>query len=506
MSRTHGPLMSPDDPFQPGGEVSGAPRRAGSVSFQREGGVADEASMLDPANQSLADALRVMMGLLQLAMLVLAGLYLLSGIQTVREGERGIRLLFGAKQATNLEPGASWSAPYPLGELIKVNQGEQRLELSRDFWQYVEQGGDPSADKLPMKDSLKPFEGDSGSILTADGNIAHAKWRMTYSRRDVAMFAENIGDRRQQEEALVRAAARRGVVHACAQVNIEDLLTQSGGQPGSVAHTAQRIAQETLDRAQSGLKIDTLDLLQTIPPSYVRNDFAKVQSAASDARRAVENAGAEASQTLLAAAGEAAPYLIRHMDLYEAATTRRNAALAAGSADEARRAEADMSRLLTEIDALLQGQPVEVPAGEITVAGTTRPLPGGVVQNLAGGKVSDTLAAARSYRTGVVSRARTNLRRFEARLAQFNANPGVTIHREWAEAVRTFMGRDSVQVFLLPPNLGTLNLQLNEDPEITRALQREQKAREREEAEHKRMQEFEKTKFKTETGVQPIAG
>jgi hypothetical protein len=128
------------------------------------------------------------------------------------------------------------------------------------------------------------------------------------------------------------------------------------------------------------------------------------------------------------------------------------------------------------------------------------------VQNLAGGKVSDTLAAARSYRTGVVSRARTNLRRFEARLAQFNANPGVTIHREWAEAVRTFMGRDSVQVFLLPPNLGTLNLQLNEDPEITRALQREQKAREREEAEHKRMQEFEKTKFKTETGVQPIAG
>ena len=61
----------------------------------REGVQGPGTSPLDPANQSLADALRVMMRLLQVTMLILAILYLGSGMHRVNEGERGIQLLFG---------------------------------------------------------------------------------------------------------------------------------------------------------------------------------------------------------------------------------------------------------------------------------------------------------------------------------------------------------------------------------------------------------------------------
>jgi hypothetical protein len=63
-----------------------------------------------------------------------------------------------------------------------------------------------------------------------------------------------------------------------------------------------------------------------------------------------------------------------------------------------------------------------------------------------------------------------------------------------------------VQTFLLPPGVTTLNLMINEDPEIARGLQRDIKVREREKAEQERMKLLEEGKYKTETGNQPIAG
>jgi len=50
---------------------------------------------LDPANQSLADALRMSFRILKLLMLVLVVLYFLSGWFSVKPGENGVILRFG---------------------------------------------------------------------------------------------------------------------------------------------------------------------------------------------------------------------------------------------------------------------------------------------------------------------------------------------------------------------------------------------------------------------------
>src|SRR4051812_5785384 len=103
-----GPDLSPDDPV--GGPS--AARRAGSVVLREA--IETDASFTDPANQSLADALKVMLRLLQVGMFALAVLYALSGMKRVNEGERGIRLLFGKEVESNLGPGFHWTPPYPI--------------------------------------------------------------------------------------------------------------------------------------------------------------------------------------------------------------------------------------------------------------------------------------------------------------------------------------------------------------------------------------------------------
>lgn len=481
-------------------EGSGAgPRRAGSVTLREESPDRDAGGMLDPANQSLADALRIMLVLLKGAMVVLAGLYLASGFQSVKENESGIRLLFGKVEAANVPPGFVWSAPFPLGELMHISTGTQTERIERDFWPDYGEKALPTIKDLTTTSSLKPGKG--GSMLTADGNIAHSRWEATYHVRDAGSYAATVLSDAEKVN-LVRAAVKRGVVHACARVTIDQLLTQSGEQSESVRAYAKAEAQKYLDAVGSGLVIDQLNTTDAIiPPLYVRADFEKVQSAVSKASKAVEDAQAEASQTLSKSAGEAAPYLIERIEAYEAAVTRHAAAQASGDAAALRAAQDEMTAALTTIEALLQGRPVAYPGGTVEVAGKAEVLAAGEVKGLAGGDVARILGEAASYRTGVVNRAQADARTFSAKLAQFEANPGVMLQREVAEARTAFLARETVQQFLLPMGMSTINLVLNHDPDVARDIQRAQNEAKRIKAEEERMKMLRDATYKTETGV-----
>ncbi|MDX2131944.1 MAG: SPFH domain-containing protein [Planctomycetota bacterium] len=491
------PEMSPTPP------PPDAPRRAGSVTLRTDRNTDDPNAMLDPANQSLADALRIMLLLLKGAMLVLAGLYVISGLQSVKEGERGIRLLFGRIESASLEPGFAFTAPFPLGELVKVDQGFRELVIDKDFWPYYQDGQDPSPDKMAATASLKPGQG--GSVLTADGNIAHTKWRVGYRRNGADQYAKNILSM-EEEDRLVKAAVKRGIVHACARVTIDELLTQSADQIGSVRAHAKRVAQETLDSVQSGIVIEQLDPTMTIPPLYVRADFARVQAAVSNARKNVENAEGEGDQTLLGISGRAGPYLVERIRAYEDAAARRGAAEQAGDAGKVAAADGEMNAILATIEGLLLGEAVEVPGGTIEVSGRPRDLAPGTVEGLSGGEVARLLADAAAYRSGIVNRTQSDLRRYQAKLEQFRVNPSVMLQRELADARLAFLARPTVQQFMMPPGTTTMSLLLNNDPDVMREITRAANDEKRRRTDEERMRLLREQQFKTELGLTETPG
>jgi membrane protease subunit HflK len=417
----------------------------------------DHAALMDPAHQSLADALRLTFRLLKLGMLVLLVLFLLSGFESIREGQRGIRLLFGAPQGQPLDSGFRFSAPYPVGEMIRVNTGAVHVDVDRAFWPALsDKDRLLSIEQLAGRgrSGLKP--GVDGSVLTADGNIGHTQWSVVYQRSDPEQWVRNVYT--PDEERLIRLAVERGIVQAIANVTIDELLKQATNEQNSVQQYAAGVAQAMLDRMSSGLTISKLSLERKMAPLSLYDAFSLVESAQSRANEQREKAEAERRRTLNAMAGRAVPYLIEQIGAYEAS-------LALGD-------KAAQEKILTTIDALLEGKPVKV--GDE------------VVENVVSGEVTTILSEAGQYRTNIVSERQADLTEFRAKLGQFKTNPLVMVHTSWESAVSAFVARDNVQLMLVPPGVRTLELLLNRDPDIAKTQQSAARKRANEEAARRR--------------------
>lgn len=460
-----GPEFAPDEPGA--GQIPPPPpsARRASVQLSRNSApVQSTEDLMATANKSLSDALAVTLRIVQFSMVVLFVLFLFSGLQSVREGQRAIRLVFGRVQASNLPPGFQWSWPFPVGELVKIDTGTETIALDSQFWPMVsDTAKGNSIDNLSKEPKLRPD--NDGSLITADANLAHAQWRVQYQREDPEKFAENMlvaykRDGRVVDAArdIVTAACARGIVRAVAQTKVEDLLKQAAGDTGHVAETAKGIAQKQLDELNSGIQIKRFELTSVTPPMYVREAFNAVQAATSKAQTAIEKAETEVKQLFNAKAGEIEPFLTKEINAYE---------LAVNNNDEAARTE-----ILDRINLMLEGRPVKI-GGEL-------------VEGKTSGEIAQLISQAYQYKGEVVNLRRAELANFNAKLAQYRSNPNVMLHREWSEALTAFLDRDSVQLMVVPLATRTLELQLSEDPLLAKRRETEQRRSENEKAKRQR--------------------
>ncbi len=450
---------------------------------------AEAAELLDPANQSLADALRISFRLVQLAMVVLAGLFFFSGFQNVQEGELGIGVLLGRDQGV-VEPGPRFTAPYPVGELIRVNTGAETREIADQFWpKPLNPGADPAQiDGLPKENQLDPER--VGSVITADLNLAHTLWTATYRRVDAVDYVKNVADG--AEEPLVLSAIQRGIVRAVAEEPIDEMLKPSG-DARTLSDRARRIAQATLDEIGAGVQIELLDLKQKVAPLYLQDRFQAVLSARSEAEKARAEAESERVRMLSEVAGEAAPTILQEIERYgalvEAGRDARAAALdgAAGAEERVRSLDAEAERALATINLLLAGEAAEVD--------------GKTVQFASEGEVRGILANAASEREATVLRARAELELFRAQAAAFAANPRLFAVEQYTRAFADLHGKPFVQSLLMPGG-ATSELRINEDPEIVKRIDRAQKEAQARAAQEAAQELQRAAAFRTRRGIQ----
>lgn len=468
--------MSDQAPISPSGQGGPRPVRPASVTLQSQQQADDAAMQLDAANQSLADALKMVFRGVQVAMAGLFVYFIASGVQSIKETESGIQLLFGRVTEDNLPPGMQVSAPYPLGELIRVDQGTVTLEMDDSFMPSMT----PDQKKLPISEiaqqgtklELKP--GEDGSLITGDENIAHTKWKVIYFRKRPKEFVQNILP--EDEKKIVQAAVERGVVQAISTVRIDDLLKQSQGDEGSVARRAKEIAQQSLDTLGSGIDIKQLTLQEKCAPFVVFKDFNGVQTAEQKASEQRNGAESRARNILNETAGAAYEPLIKQIDLYEAAITKAD--------------KAEQQKILAGIHEILLSEP---PKGGDT---SDRKYPSG--------RVSAMLNESRQYRTSIVSRRQAEAATFQAKFAQFKSNPDVVVQREWTDAMSAFMGSPTVETFLLPLGTDTAEIVLNRDQDHQRAAAQAAKETKFREVARLRDEAARLSRFKTDTSLQEL--
>lgn len=458
-------------------EDSGRPefsRRTASVQL-RQGAAEPGQDMMDPAHQSLADALRITLRLVQLGMVVLAVLFLFSGAKTINEGETGLKLRFGRVVASELAPGFEWSWPYPIGDLIKIDTGSRRISLDSQFWPFLRpQERERPIEELGGRTELDPAR--DGSLITADGNLVHVQARVNYrrSRERVNEFAQTIHPG--AERSIVEAAAMRGLLHAVSEVTVDELLTGSGSDAGSVASRAERLAQQMLDEMGSGLLIEDLMITEKIPPLFARERFLAVQSAESQAQREIETARQQAETQLSEAAGASHPRLRELIDRYEEAV----------DAHEAARLDGDESRIST------WAQTRDQVMDEIrTVLDSDR----------VGGEAARLVYDARSYVAEESNRRLSDVRRFRAKQEQFARNPTVTLFADWADAWTVFVSREEVELVYQPVDAELVDIAINRDPEIMRRQEGALKRQRAEETRRRREAQHRASEFRTQTDI-----
>lgn len=431
--------------------------------------------LMDPANKSLADALKIAYRLLIIAIGVMVLLYILSGFQTIGPSERGLRVRLGKADPEVLQPGPHFAPPQPFGNIIRTQIDVQRIDEKKAFYPALSETEEKTlADSANGTQSLADGGRDAldpdndGMLLTGDGFIVHTRWQVTYRRQDndrpFRAIASDSNDRDSDsiERRIITAALRRGVVIAAANSTIDEVLNnQPQGRPSgtlSFSEMAKIETQKLLDQMSAGIEIDQFNMTVPIPPRHLMKDFYQVQSAQSQAAKALQDALGEQQVRLTRAAGDAAPLILKQIDLYEEQ-------LAAGKT-------ADANATLDRIQKIMLRQPVQIEGVE------TMPL--------ASGEVSTMLSEAEQYRTSVVERARGDAAAFAAKLSVFRSNPQVYLNSEWTSAFGSLLGQSSVQAMMLPDGLERLTLMINRDPAIAKQQEADRQQREAEEAQRER--------------------
>ena len=201
-------------------------------------------------------------------LVLLLGIWALSGFYQIDDAERGVVLRFGAYEKTAL-PGLNWHLPWPVERVEKINTNVTE--------RYAYQG----------------------SMLTKDENIVLVDLIVQYRRTDPFKYLFGL---RSPEDALrdVTASAIRETI---GKNDLDFILTQGRAE---VAAQTQELIQRTLDSYGTGISVYEVNLQEANFPRDVEASVQDAIKAREDRERMSLEAQAYANDLVPRARGLAA--------------------------------------------------------------------------------------------------------------------------------------------------------------------------------------------------------
>ncbi len=234
---------------------------------------------------------------LGLIVAVAVGLWLLSGLYIINQGERGVELKFGKKDEVT-GPGLHWHLPWPVERVEKVN---------------VDQVSTISIGKRGDKGSGGGI--DSGFMLTEDENIVVVEFTVQYKIKDASHYIFNVRDPKSTIVQAMESASREVV----GKSQLDFIITE--GQL-EVSEKTQKLLQEILDRYKSGIQIVKVQMQKVSPPDEVKAAFDDATKAREDGARIIKEAEAYSNDIIPRARG-AASRLLQEAQGYKASIMAR---------------------------------------------------------------------------------------------------------------------------------------------------------------------------------------
>jgi len=207
----------------------------------------------------------------------------LSGIYIVKEGTRGVVLMFGAYSKTTL-PGPQW---YPrfVQSIDIVNIEEIRTAAIG----YRDSSNSRSSTKVD-RESL---------MLTQDENIVEVQLAIQYKVKSASDYLFRV----KNPEITLRHATESAAREIIGKSKMDFILTEGRAE---ISSQALDLIQRILDKYEAGLLVISVNLQDAQPPEQVQGAFEDAVKAREDNERVKNEAQAYANDILPRANGKAA--------------------------------------------------------------------------------------------------------------------------------------------------------------------------------------------------------
>lgn len=224
-------------------------------------------------------------------------IWLASGFYTVQPEENAIVLTFGKMTDLKKEAGLGYRLPYPIQSVEKENV-QQNRQLDIGFTGRGQVQND------------KPSE---SSMLTGDENIVKIHFTVFWKINDLGKYIFAIEEPQVLTVQTVAESAMREII---ARTPIQSALTEGRGD---IEAQSKELMQKILDGYDSGVNINSVQLLSVDPPTPVVDAFNDVQRARTDRERLKNEANTYRNDIIPVAEGQK-ERLIREAEAYKEAT------------------------------------------------------------------------------------------------------------------------------------------------------------------------------------------
>ncbi|MEY4729334.1 MAG: hypothetical protein RL020_492 [Pseudomonadota bacterium] len=211
---------------------------------------------------------------------IVFGVWLASGFYIVQEGRRGVETTFGKYRGVTTTPGPRWHWPYPIESVEVVDVGQNRTVT-------IGYRG------------LKQKQPQESLMLTDDENIVDVQFSVQFLVKSPEDF---LFKNKTLPDDSVRQAAETAIREVVGKSKM-DFVLQTGRD--DIANSTRNLMQQILDRYESGIKIDRVNMQSIQPPEQVQAAFDDAVKASQDLERQKNEGQAYANDVIPRARGNA---------------------------------------------------------------------------------------------------------------------------------------------------------------------------------------------------------
>jgi modulator of FtsH protease HflK len=212
---------------------------------------------------------------------IVAAVWLASGFYIVQEGRRGVELTFGKYRGSTTMPGPRWHWPYPIESAEIVDVAQNRTVT------------------IGYRGSVKQKQPQESLMLTDDENIIDIQFSVQWTVKNPEDF---LFKNKTLPDDIVRQAAETAIRQVVGKSKM-DFVLQTGRD--DIGNNTRNLMQDILDRYETGIKIDRVNMQNAQPPEQVQAAFDDAVKAGQDRERQKNEGQAYANDVIPRARGNA---------------------------------------------------------------------------------------------------------------------------------------------------------------------------------------------------------